>query len=138
MAHARHFILVSGDVRARCAAFVGREAPDGWEVMVTPPKMNDGQKARFHAICGDLAASGLPWAGKRRTLAEWKVLLISGHATATNEGAEVVQGLEGELVNVRESTTSMSRSRGASLITYAIAFCDLHDVRLRAPRHADS
>jgi hypothetical protein len=41
---------------------------------------------------------------------------------ATKEGSEMVPGLEGEFVNVRESTALMSKRRGASLIDYAEAF----------------
>lgn len=127
-----HFYLRSPAIKERAAGFV-LAAPDEWELILTPPVMNQGQRARFHAMCSDIARSGLEWGGKRRTAHEWKVLVISGHAVATKEDVEVVTGLEGELVNVRESTTSMSRSRGASLIEYVMAFCAASGVRLRAP-----
>lgn len=52
-----------------------------------------------------------------------EVLLVSGHAIATKEGAEIVPGLEHEFVNLRESTALMSKKRGASLIEYTLAFC---------------
>ena len=109
------------------------EAPDGWEVRLKEPTRNGDQNAKFHAICGDLAKSGLEWAGKRRTTAQWKVLVVSGHAMATKEGAEMVPGLEGEYVNLRESTALMSVRRSASLIEYALAFCAMNDVRLSEP-----
>lgn len=88
------------------------------------------QNAKFHALCSDIAKSGLTWAGKRRDAAAWKVLLVSGHAVATKEGAEVVPGIEGEFINIRESTALMSVRRGASLIEYAQAFAAMHGVRL--------
>ena len=88
----------------------------------------DSQNSKFHAICGDLEKSGLKWMGKPRSAAQWKVLLVSGHAVATKEEAEVIPGLEGEFINVRESTALMSVRRGASLIEYALAFCALHKV----------
>ena len=78
--------------------------------------------AKFHAICGDLARAGVLWMGKPRTAAQWKVLLVSGHAVATKEGAELVHGLEGEMVNLRESTATMTKRRSSSLIEYAQAF----------------
>ncbi len=108
-------------------------APDGYRVTVEPPKRTDGQNERFHAICGDIAKSGLQWAGKKRTAAEWKVLLVSGHATATKEGSEMVPGLEGEFVNIRESTALMSIRRGSSLIEYATAFALANGVTLNDP-----
>lgn len=133
---ARHFILRDQAIRIRCAYYVLNEAPEGWEVLASEPKMNSGQKARFHALCGDIAASGIEFAGRQRTPAEWKALLISGHATATGEGSDVVEGIEGELVNVRESVTTMSKRRGASLIEYSTAFAVMRGVRLRAPEQA--
>jgi hypothetical protein len=90
------------------------------------------QNAKFHALLEDIAKSGFKWAGKPRTAAEWKVLLVSGHAMATKEGMEVVSGLEGEFVNIRESTATMSKKRGASLIEYTQAFCATNGIRLTA------
>lgn len=103
-------------------------APDGYIVVVQEPTRNLDQNAKFHAICSDLAKSGLAWAGKRRTADEWKVLLVSGHAVATKEGSDIVPGIEGEFVNIRESTASMSKARGSSLIEYAVAFIATHEV----------
>ena len=108
--------------RRLCAEWA-MQAPDGWAATFKEPRRNTEQNAKFHAICSDLAKSQLQWAGKRRTADQWKVLLVSGHATATKEGAEMVPGLEGEFVNVRESTALMSVKRSSSLIEYALAFC---------------
>lgn len=137
MQNARLFVLVDDDVRRRCLDHLAR-VPEGFEVLVSPPRMNDGQRDRFHAICSDLARSGLEWAGAQRTALEWKCLLISAHAAATRQDVEVIQGIEGELVNVRESTTSMSKQRGSSLIEYSQAFCMNNGVRLRDPRRLPS
>ena len=131
MRHPRLFVLVNDEVRRRCVDFIGREVPEGFEVLITPERMNNGQRQRFHAVCGDIARSGLEWAGQHRSALEWKVLLISGHAAATHTETEVIPGIEGELVNVRESTTAMSKVRGSSLIEYSMAFAAMHGVRLR-------
>ena len=92
------------------------------------------QNAHFHALCTDLARSGVEWMGKRRSIVQWKVLLVSGHAIATKQGHELVTGLEGELVNLRESTARMGKARAASLIEYTLAFCAAHDVVPQAGR----
>ena len=89
------------------------------------------QNAKFHALCGDVAKSGIQWAGRKRTAKEWKVLFVSGHAIATGEGAEIVPGLESEFINLRESTALMSVKRSSSLIEYTLAWCATHDVELR-------
>ena len=96
-----------------------------------PETRSLSQNAHFHALCSDVAAAGLPWAGMKRTAAEWKVLLVSGHAVATEEQSEIVPGLEGEFVNIRESTALMSKARGSSLIEYTLAFCAANNVALR-------
>lgn len=113
------FILAHQEARKRAMAAVA-DAPDGHVVRVEAPKRNLEQNAKFHAICSDLA--GKEWMGKPRTAAQWKVLLVSGHAVATKEEAELVPGIEGEFVNLRESTALMSVRRSSSLIEYAQAY----------------
>lgn len=127
------YILAHAEARRRAAQAV-QEAPDGMKVTIAEQTRTLDQNAKFHALCGDLEMSNLTWAGKRRKLAEWKVLLVSGHAAATNEGFEIVRGIEGEFVNVRESTADMDKKRSASLLTYSIAFCDMQGVKLTEPR----
>lgn len=96
-------------------------------------KRTTPQNAKFHAITTDLQRSRLTWAGKPRDARQWKSLLISGHAVATSEGAEIVPGLENEFINIRESSALMSIERGSSLIEYSIAFCASNDVELHDP-----
>lgn len=118
----RRFILAHKIARENAIEAV-RNAPDGYFVEVKPATRNLEQSAKFHAICGDIARSGIEWAGKRRTAIQWKCLLVSGHAMATGEGADVLPGLEGEFINLRESTALMSKKRSSSLIEYALAWC---------------
>ena len=127
MSDKRLFNLVHLEARKRAAQAVA-EAPEGWSVTIAPPKRNGEQNAKLHAICSDLAKSGVKWAGKRRNATEWKCLLVSGHAVATKEAAEVIPGLEGEFLNIRESTALMSVKRASSLIEYAVAFAAMHEV----------
>lgn len=101
---------------------------------VRPENRTLDQNAHFHALCGDIARSGIEWFGKPRKAEEWKVLLVSGHAKATKQEADVVPGIEGELVNLRESTARMSRQRASSLIEYTLAFCAERGVALRDAR----
>jgi hypothetical protein len=121
------FILAHAEARRRAVAAVA-EAPAGHRVVVQAAGRSLDQNAKFHGLCADIARSGLTWAGKRRDAAAWKVLLVSGHATATKEGSDMVPGLEGEFVNVRESTASMSKARGSSLIEYTLAFMAQHEI----------
>jgi hypothetical protein len=118
----RYFILAHETARKRAYAAL-RDAPEGYQVTIEPPKRSGAQNRIFHALCGDIARSGIEWAGKKRNSDEWKVLLISGHGVATKEAGEVVPGLESEFVSIRESSARMSKRRANSLIEYTLAFC---------------
>lgn len=102
-------------------------------VTAKPRSRSDEASAKFHAMCGDFAKSGIPWAGKPRTAIQWKVLLISGHSVATKDGAEMVPGLESEFVNIRESSAQMSGRRMASLIEYTQAMGSHMGIKFSAP-----
>ena len=127
MTEKRILILAHAEARKNAHKAID-EAVNGSKVTIGPPGRNLEQSAKFHAICGDLAKSGLKWAGKERSTAEWKILLVSGHAMATKEGVEMVPGLESEFVNLRESTARMSKKRASSLIEYAVAFCSQNGI----------
>ncbi|MCT8565518.1 recombination protein NinB [Glaesserella parasuis] len=88
---------------------------------VKPITRNLEQNAKFHAMCGDIARQ-VQFNGEWLPPETWKVILISAHAEATKEGSCLVTGLEGELVNIRESTAQMSVKRMASLIEYVTAW----------------
>jgi hypothetical protein len=130
---ADYFTIRSPQILQNCFAAI-REA--GWNARVTiaPAQRSNDQNAKFHAICSDLAKSGLKWAGKERTLEQWKVLLVSGHTKATDGEVEFVPGLEGEFVNIRESTSRMGVARASSLIEYALAYCAMNGVELSETR----
>jgi len=127
------FILISDKVRGNAAAAL-RAAPADYVVTLAPRTRTNDQNAMFHAICGDIEKSGHKFAGKPRKAHVWKVLLISGHAAATGDGNEVVPGLEGEFVNIRESSARMSVRRASSLIEYTLAYCDMNGVPLTETR----
>ena len=124
----KRVLFIAHETARRNAVQAVKDAPEGYSVTIAEPRRNSDQNAKFHAICSDIARSGMEWAGKRRTAEQWKVLLVSGHATATKAGSEMVPGLEGEFVNIRESTALMSVKRSSSLIEYALAFCAQNDI----------
>ena len=131
MAEKRVFKLVHAQAR-RLAVETVQTAPDGYCVTVSEPTRSLDQNAKFHALCSDIARAKTQWAWKPRNAVQWKVLLVSGHAIATKEGSEMVPGIEGEFVNLRESTAAMSKARGSSLIEYSLAFCAMNDVKISA------
>lgn len=128
------FNIINDRVRNNALLAVTR-APEGYRVSISEPKRSTDQNAKFHAIVSDIARSSMKWAGKVRSAEEWKALLISGHAVATKEQGEVIPGLEGEFVAIRESSAKMSVRRAASLIEYTLAFCASHGIELTEAVH---
>lgn len=103
-------------------------------IRITDYKRNLDQNARFHAMLGDIARQ-VKWCGKTLKPEQWKVLLISGHAVATKQPADIVPGIEGEFVNIRESSAEMSVGRMASLIEYVMAWAVEQGVRFTDRRY---
>ena len=79
------------------------------------------QSAKLHAMFGELAIKA-KWNGEQLTPEQWKMLMVSAHTIATNEPNKMVIGIEGEVVNLRESTAKMSVKRLCSLIEYVHAW----------------
>ena len=100
---------------------------------VRPETRSDAQNRLLHALFGDVSKQAL-WMGASRTPEQWKLLFVSGHAIATKEGADMVPGLEGEFLNLRESTARMGKARMASLLEYVMAWCAENGVELREAR----
>lgn len=117
-AHAKGYLMASG-------------APMVLEVR--PETRSDRQNRLLHALFGDVSNQS-EWMGKKRTPAEWKLLFVSGHAVATKQGADLVPGLEGEFLNLRESTARMGKARMASLLDYVMSWAVEHGVELREAR----
>lgn len=102
-------------------------SPSGHYVTIGPRTRTEKQNERFHAMCGDVAKQK-EFNGRKLTLQQWKVLFVSAHAKATGLEYDLEVGLEGELVNLRESTAQMGVQRMASLIEYVSAWGAENDV----------
>lgn len=89
------------------------------------------QNATLHGMFEDIAGQ-MQFDGAHRKPWEWKILLISAHAKATENEIEFVFGFEGEPVALRESTEEMSVSRMNSLIEYVQAWGAQHGVKFSA------
>lgn len=130
MEHKQKYFLRSEQIKNNAIEFVRSLPVDEKKPLVVdvkPITRNLEQNAKFHAMCGDIARQ-VQFNGEWLPLEAWKVLLISAHAEATKEGSHLVTGLEGELVNIRESTAQMGVKRMASLIEYVTAWGVSHGV----------
>lgn len=109
------------DTSRRFAISAIVDAPNGYEVEIKPQKRSLDANAKFHAMISDFVRCGATHNGQSFAAEQWKLLLVSGHAIANGIPCEIVAGLEGEALNVRESTAKMSKARMASLIEYVYA-----------------
>jgi hypothetical protein len=102
--------------------------PEGYVIKAGPPTRSLEQNAKLHAMFGELAKKAR-YMERELTLNQWKTLMISGHAMATGLGADVIPGIEGEFVNIRESSAQMSVARMTSLIEYVHAWAAENNVQ---------
>ena len=134
MSEKRTYKLVSDQVRAHCIDEIAR-APLGKVVIVQDPTRTLEANARLHAMLTDISRQA-KYMGKPRSVEFWKGLFVSGWAIATGQRPEIVPGLEGEFIAIRESTATMSGKRLASVMEYIEAYCAMNEIRLSAPEDA--
>lgn len=116
----------------RMAADAVHKRPDGHMLVLQERTRTIAQNSYLHHLFG-VAAKEATYMGRRFTAQQWKVLFISGHAIAAGIGADVIPGLEGEFVNVRESSASMGQKRMNSLLEYVQAWFVENGIPLSAP-----
>ena len=127
MASKQMYRILSDPHRQRATQAV-LDAPQGWVVTIQEPTRSLDQSARLHACFNTIAKSGMKWADRQLTADQWKVLLISGHAVATGIGADIVKGIEDEVVNIRESSAAMGVRRMSSLLEYVQSWMAQNDI----------
>lgn len=88
--------------------------------------------SRLHAMLTDVSRQA-EYLGKKRDVDFWKGLMVSGWQIATNQKPEIVPGLEGEFINIRESTASMSGRKIFGVMEYLEAWGAQNGVRFSAP-----
>lgn len=106
-------------------------------VIIGDAPRNLSQNDKFHAICGDVAKQislGNIWLNDW----QWKNVFVSGHWMVENnaETSPLIEGIEGEWLNIRESTAQMGKKRMASLIEYSTAYAIQNGVRLCDVRYS--
>ncbi len=97
-------------------------------IEVRPPKRSDEQNAKLHAMLADVARQK-EFNGQKLSIDQWKMVFVSGHKIATGGDAQMAIGLEGEVINLRESTAKMGVRRLASLIEYIQAWAANNGVK---------
>lgn len=128
----RRHIILAGQTQRDFACAQVKSAPVGHVVAIRPPSRSLDANAKLHALLSDIVKAKAKWAGREWDLEEWKAIMVSAHAVATsNSDAPLIRGLEGELVQLRESTATMTVARASSLIEYVTAWCAFHGINLQ-------
>ena len=118
------FFLRNEQVRSNCQEFIQSLPTDDKKplvIKIQPMTRNLEQNNKLHAMLSDISKQ-CEFNGKKRDLDTWKLIMVSAHQIATGDKAEMAIGLEGEVINLRESTAQMSVKRMASLIEYVTAW----------------
>lgn len=125
-------LKLTGEAAKKAACREILAAPVGHIVRITPETRSLDQNAKLHAMLTDISKQA-KYLGAKRDLEFWKGLFVSGWQIATGERPEIVPGLEGEFINIRESTTTLGVKRMASLIEYVTAWAASNGVALTDP-----
>lgn len=104
-----------------------RTAPDGHIVTIAEPTRTLDQNALLHDIIGPVSKQ-CDYLGKKRSIDFWRGLFVSGWEIASGRKPEIVPGLEGEFINIRRSTTQMSKRDFSSLCEYVYAWCAMNGI----------
>jgi hypothetical protein len=125
-------LIVTGQLARQAIKRTADEVPEGWAVTFAEQTRTQQQNALLHPLLTDISRQAL-WMGKKRPMLQWKTIMVSAHAIATGQPAEMVIGIEGEVVNLRESTAAMSVKRFASLTEYVLAWGAMNGVTFSTP-----
>lgn len=121
-------LILTGEVARKAACRDVLAAPIGWVAIVGPESRTQAQNRLLHPLLTDISKQAI-WMGKEMSMLQWKTLMVSGHAVATGNAVEMTVGLEGEVVNLRESTAAMGKRRFASLVEYVLAWGAMNGVK---------
>lgn len=116
---AKQFFIIAHDTARQRAASAVMSAPEGFIVEIKEPNRSLEQNAKLHAMLTDVSRQ-VEYMGKKRGVEFWKGLFVSGWQIATGQKPEIVPGLEGEFINIRESTATMGVKKLSDLIEYII------------------
>lgn len=132
MSDRQTFRLVHDAARNGACAAV-KAAPQGHVVTIRPANRSLEQNNRLHALLSDIAKSRkMVLAGRAiDDLDDLKCLFVSAWRMETGQPSEAVEGLWGEVVQLRRSTASMSKEELAELMAMIEVWAAQHGVELR-------
>jgi hypothetical protein len=119
----QHFICLDTDIeRARAKRWIDA-APEGWIMSLQEGTRTADQNAKFHAMITDIAKNrGWMWAGKKRTVTDWKRILVNQFENDAGIDTEIVPSLDGQRVVVLGSQTrAFGKKKASDFVEYLYA-----------------
>ena len=123
---------ITGDIARQAICNAVESSEIGMVVRISEATRTEQQNAMLHPLLTDIAKQK-KWMNEYIPMLEWKTIMVSGHAIATGNPAKMTIGIEGEVVNLRESTAAMSKKRFSSLMEYVLAWGANNDVKFSDP-----
>lgn len=120
----KQFFLRDEQIKRNCLRVIEALPTDSEKplvVQIKPLTRSLEQNAKLHAMLSDIAKQ-CEFQGGKRDVDTWKTIFVSAHKIATGGKTEMAIGLEGEVINLRESTAQMGVKRMTSLIEYVTAW----------------
>ena len=131
----RTFILHDQAVRARAAAYILTEAPDGHMAVISEPTKKRIQEEKYHAMIGDISKC-CQFMSKKQDSDDWKRLLVDAFAkvmrdagTPLHHDGRVVPSLDFErVVQLGIQTKDFYVAEASNFIEYLYSYGADHEV----------
>lgn len=107
-------------------------AGHAFDLTIKPETRSTAQNRRLWSLLADISAQ-VTWHGQKLTSEDWKHVF-----TAALKRTRVCPGIDGGFVVLGQSTSQMTRAEMSEMQELIEAFGAEHDVRFRAPEHAEA
>lgn len=130
----RALIIVNSNADRQRAALWCSKAPYGCRIEFKEQKRSTDQNAKMWACLTDIAQQ-VPWHGIKLTADDWKLVFLD----ALKRENRIVPNIDGNgFVNLGRSSSDLSKSEMADLITIILAFGDRQSVTWTDPAETRS
>ncbi len=117
-------LRLGSDTHKQFVASLVLKADSGWYVTLEPPSRSLDANARFHAMLGDIIASGYEHFGRQLTKLEWKALFVTEWMSETKQPSDIVPTLYGDsFTQIRSSTRKLSGKQIGEVMMIVERFC---------------
>lgn len=129
----RRKIVLGSETHRKFVGSLVASLERGWLVTLDPPRRSLPQNDTLHMLVSDAVAGGLATDdGRRLTFNEAKVAFVSAWMMEEGQDSDIV-AFSGHAVQLRRSTTELSKAECARLIDFIMAECALRGIVVRDP-----